>query len=150
MQKSTGLKWGPEELEEALKKERIMVVDDEEVITNVLSRFFPGQRLSIFGDPMEALASFKEMAGKRDPYTIVLTDIFMPVMDGLTLLRKIKEIEKAEKLRTRVVVMSGFGDREKVKGALDLGAAGFIDKPFLKKTLMDCLCRILQTTKTNI
>lgn len=144
MQKPTGSIWGAEEFEKALTKERIMVVDDEEVITNVISRFFPRQRVSIFGDPVEALASFQEMAGKNDPYTLVLTDIFMPRIDGLTLLQKIKEIEKAEKIRTLVVVMSGFGDREKVDRALELGAAGFIDKPFLKKTLMDCLCRVLQ------
>ena len=56
----------------------------------------------------------------------VLTDISMPVMTGLEMIR---EIRKAGK-ETPIVVLSGFGDRNNTTEALRLGAMDFLHKPF--------------------
>lgn len=133
-----------EHLETLLKKERVMVVDDEEVITTVISRFFPNIRLMTFLDPIEALDHYTEMEKKKEPYTLIITDIFMPKMDGLTLLQKIRARDKEKGTQTKVIVMSGFGDQKKIKKAAELGATGFLDKPFHKKTLVDCLLQALK------
>ncbi len=144
MKEKADLVEGPKDIKEVLKNERVMVVDDEEVITSIISTFLMGQKLSIFVDPIEALNQYRNMVEKKEPYTLVITDIFMPKMDGLTLIREIKEIEKTKNVHTSIVAMSGFGDKGKEKSAMELGIAGFLDKPFLKETFFNCLYQAIK------
>ncbi len=144
MVKQPNSEFDPNMLEELLKAEKIMVVDDEEIITNIISRFFPQCQVSLFLDSTQALDHYKESTKTENPFTLIISDIFMPKMDGLTLLQKIREVEKEAKIRTMVVVMSGFGDKGRLKRAQELGVDGFIDKPFLKKTFLECLYAVLK------
>ena len=72
---------------------------------------------------------------KVQPYDIVLTDILMPDIDGLTLLTRIHAIRPA----TRVLVMTAFNRPDRVAGSLRGQAAGYLVKPFSKDKLMESL-----------
>ena len=102
--------------------ERILIVDDEEDIRVVLRISLTDLGYEVFtaesGD--EALRIIKEV----DP-PIVLTDIRMPVMDGIELLRKIKH----ENPETEVIMITGHGDMDLAIKSLKHEATDFITNP---------------------
>jgi FixJ family two-component response regulator/nitrogen-specific signal transduction histidine kinase len=103
-------------------EENILLVDDEEGIRKVLgiSLMDIGYQVFTAADGEEALAVFHD---HRPP--IVLTDIKMPHMDGIDLLRRIK----AESPDTEVIMLTGHGDMDLAIKCLKLEATDFITKP---------------------
>lgn len=105
----------------------LLVVDDEEDLEFLIRQKFrkairEGRMVFSFaGDGLEALERLDE-----DPVIeLVLTDINMPRMDGLTLLRKLQETDRVLK----VVIVSAYGDMANIRTAMNLGAFDFITKP---------------------
>ncbi|WP_207680733.1 ATP-binding response regulator [Desulfonema magnum] len=101
---------------------KILLVDDEEGIRKVLSIVIAdiGYEVHTAENAKEALEIFR----KESP-SIVLTDIKMPGMDGITLLRKIKN----ENPETEVIMITGHGDMELAVKSLKYEATDFITKP---------------------
>ena len=101
---------------------KILLVDDEEGIRKVLgiSLMDIGYQVFTAENGQEAMAVFREHGPP-----IVLTDIKMPVMDGIDLLRQIK----TESPDTEVIMLTGHGDMELAIRCLKLEATDFITKP---------------------
>ena len=106
---------------------RILVVDDEPQFERLILQRFrnkvrSGEYDFVFaGNGQEAL----EMIGQDGSITMVLSDINMPVMDGLTLLDRIREIRPLLK----TVMVSAYGDMKNIRTAMNLGAFDFVTKP---------------------
>jgi len=106
----------------------ILVVDDEPDVKSLILQKFRKKiaageyEFSFAGDGKEAL----ERLTSNGSINLVLADINMPVMDGLTLLTKIKEINKPV---LRSVIISAYGDLENIRVAMNRGAFDFITKP---------------------
>jgi YesN/AraC family two-component response regulator len=120
-----------------MRKFKILVVDDEENMLQMLNTFFTEKEFSCFTakNGIEAL----KILGK-DEIDIVITDMKMPEMDGLELLKNIKEKHK----NISAVIMTGFSEEYTTTEALNLGADGYITKPFRNKELLLILKRIQQ------
>jgi signal transduction histidine kinase/FixJ family two-component response regulator len=103
-------------------EEKILLVDDEEGIRKVMgiSLMDIGYQVFTAQNGKEALAVFRQ---HRPP--IVLTDIKMPLMDGIDLLQQIK----AESPDTEVIMLTGHGDMDLAIKCLKLEATDFITKP---------------------
>lgn len=105
----------------------ILVVDDEPDLELLIRQKFRRQIrdgamvFSFANDGVEALASLKDGSA----IDIVLSDINMPRMDGLSLLRNIRELE----LPIKVVMVSAYGDMANIRTAMNRGAFDFITKP---------------------
>lgn len=112
-------------LETAVK---ILVVDDETDMEPMIRQKFRRHiRDKAFNfefafNGVEALKKITEFP----EIGIVLSDINMPEMDGLTLLSKLKELKKPE---LKTVVVSVYGDMENIRTAMNRGAFDFITKP---------------------
>jgi len=113
---------------------KILIVDDEEIIVRLLS-------MSLRSDGYETITAFNGEQGlekfKSESPDIVVTDIKMPGMDGLTLLKKIKEID----IETEVIIVTGHGDIDSTITALQYGASDFINKPVRDEALAIALER---------
>ncbi len=118
------------------KEARILVVDDEDIIREMLQETvsFAGYNCVIAGDGREALDRIA-----RDPIDVVITDIKMPGMDGIELLQRVKEAYD-----TDVIVMTGFIEDFTYERIIELGASDFIGKPFRNKELIVRLKRVLR------
>jgi DNA-binding NtrC family response regulator len=102
---------------------RILVVDDEEIarqnLLHVLGR--EGYQVDCAATAEEALGALE-----LTEYQLVLTDLRMPGMDGLSLLRRIKERQQA----TEVIVITAHASTESAVEAMRAGAFFYIEKPF--------------------
>lgn len=112
----------------------ILLVDDEEGIRKVLSISLAdsGYVVLTASNGEEALCIFRD---KQPP--LVLTDIKMPGMDGVELLRKIKQ----ESPDTEVIMITGHGDMELAIRSLQFDAADFVTKPINDEALEIALKR---------
>src|SRR5437016_4029582 len=117
----------------------VLVVDDDPEVHTLLESMLQdtewGMESTNGGE--EALARLAD----RD-YDVILTDILMPNMDGLTLLRRIHALRP----KARVVMMTAFNRPDRVAGSLRAKAAGYLAKPFSKDKLMDSLSSALAWT----
>ncbi|MBN2577311.1 MAG: sigma-54-dependent Fis family transcriptional regulator [Deltaproteobacteria bacterium] len=102
--------------------ERVLVVDDEEGIRSFISEVLAGEglRVSQAADG-EAAARLLE----RESFHLLLTDLKMPRMDGMTLLRKVR----AEQPEMEVIVLTAHGSVETAVEAMKLGAFDYLGKP---------------------
>ena len=112
-------------MESQLQEEspRVLVVDDEKVIREILSDFLTmeGYLVRTVEDGDKAL---KEL--QRRSYNLVISDLKMPGMGGLELLEKIAELKQ----NVLTVIMTGFGTVETAIEAMKKGAYDYILKPF--------------------
>ena len=105
------------------EKKKILIVDDEPEIRSVLTAFFNKKGYETREAENGEIAL--EIA-KSEDFAVVLCDIDMPVMDGLTTLEKLLEMKPG----LCVVMVTGRQDDDKVKKALELGAYNYVLKPF--------------------
>ena len=106
------------------QKIRVLVVDDEEFLRSIVR-----ERLEIAGYSVEEASNGSEalaMLECRDPYNVLLTDIRMPVMDGITLLGEWAKRSPG----TAGIVMSANAELDIAVHALKVGACDYITKPF--------------------
>ena len=115
----------------------ILVVDDEPYMTEMLQSFFEMNNYVCFtaSDGIEALEVLKS-----EKIDIVITDMKMPNMNGLDLLKEVKGKYQG----TSAVIMTGFSEEYTTSEALNSGADGYITKPFRNKELLLILRRIRQ------
>jgi putative two-component system response regulator len=108
---------------------RIFVVDDDrfvlESVTTLLTEF--GFSVRSFSNGQDAVRQFV-----MEPVDLVLTDINMPIMDGLELLEKIRFLDK----ETPVVLMTAYADLDVAVKAIQKGAFDFIIKPYRPPALL--------------
>jgi len=112
----------------------LLLADDEEGIRKVLGITLAdaGYDVATAESGLEALKLFREMRP-----SIVLTDIKMPGMDGIELLRRIK----AERPETEVIMITGHGDMDLAIESLKLEATDFVTKPINDDVLAIALKR---------
>lgn len=119
-----------------MPKEKILVVDDEEVIRDVCSQILQeeGYQVVAAASGMEALRLVSD-----DAFDAVVTDIMMPDMSGLELL----EVIKRTSLEIRSVVITGLGTFEMATQSDRLGAREFVVKPFTPDELANAVSKAL-------
>jgi len=117
-----------------MKDERIsiLIVEDEATVlrslNNIIARRY--EKVYVAENASKALDIFR-----NEEIDLVLTDIRMPGMDGLTMLQKMKE----QKPNLRRLVMSAYSESEFFLQAIDLGVDGYIVKPFLKDKILEAI-----------
>lgn len=123
--------------------EKILIIDDEKPTLSMFRLFLGAYGYKAFtaDNGLEAIETFK-----REKPHIVFTDIKMPGMDGLSVLKAIKEIEPL----TQVVVITGHGDMELAVKALNLDATDFLNKPVQRASLDAALKRAEERFKLGI
>jgi len=121
---------------------KLILVDDEIEIRNGLKNYFPWQDIGFevigtFGNGKQALDFLM-----HNHVDVVLTDIRMPVMDGIELIRKMKEM----KIDAVCLLLSGYKEFEYAKNALELGVKNYIVKP----TKYQQLCEVFTMLRMEL
>ena len=105
-------------------KSKVLVVDDEETIRNLLKTRLEREGFEVMtaSGADEALAAFSSGGGCG----VVVTDLKMPGKDGLALMKEVT----SKSAQTRVIMITGHGDKDVAVKALRSGAADYLEKPF--------------------
>lgn len=124
-----------------MAKARILVVDDEFHIRDWVSETLKrrGFVVETCEDGQQAL----ECLAQNEPFDVVISDVRMPKMSGLSLLKTIRERYTS----VDVVMMTGYGTIADAVTAIKDGAHDFLEKPFPQETLLIRLQRILEHRK---
>jgi two-component system cell cycle response regulator len=122
------------------EKARILIVDDDPLVLELL-----GISISAFGFDFVAANNGREAMEilKEQEFTIVITDMMMPEVDGMTLLTHIGK----EYPHTRVIVVTGYTGTFSYMDVIRAGASDFISKPFNSDELEAKINRVLLEQK---
>ncbi len=115
----------------------ILVVDDSMLIRQVVKKVVRQAGLDV-GTFIEA-ANGQEALDilLKTPVDLVLSDINMPGMDGIEMLMRLRQIERLETLP--VIMVTTEGSEERINEAMELGASGYVLKPFTPERLVEQL-----------
>ena len=121
----------------------ILVVDDDEGFCDIIADLLEVSEFKVFRaySAVEAV----DILGRREP-TLILTDVMMPEIDGLTLVNAVARDPK--KATTPIIVMSADTQPANINAAWLNGANAFISKPFLIEELIDTIHHILGHDET--
>ncbi len=106
---------------------KLLIVDDESYVCAGLQRNISWESLgvSVIGQAEDGARALEIV--ERSTPDIVLSDVRMPVMDGLEMAARIRTISP----RCKIIFMSAFTDKEYLKSAINLGALSYVEKPIL-------------------
>jgi excisionase family DNA binding protein len=117
---------------------RVLVVDDEASIRDLLSK-----TLALAEYDVDTAADASTALGRvrAAEYDLLIADLRMPGMDGLTLIRQVKRI-RAE---LPVIIITGFSTESSAIEAVNLGVAGYLRKPFRVPEVLAAAAKALGT-----
>jgi CheY-like chemotaxis protein len=120
----------------------ILIVDDEKNIRLTLS-----QALEILGAEIDTAANGEEALTKLKgrEFGLILLDIRMPGMDGMEVLRQVREIRPD----IRVIMITAYGTIESAVEAMKLGAVDFLQKPFDPEEIRGLVSRVMDRDKLD-
>jgi len=118
---------------------KILIVDDDFATRKILMA-----ALKSLGDcdlacnGLEAVHAFKEAYAENTVYDLVLLDILMPEMDGLAVLKNIRNHENKAggRIGTKIVMATSVSDSNHVIGSFHEGCDGYILKPFTPQSVL--------------
>ncbi|MBD3776734.1 MAG: sigma-54-dependent Fis family transcriptional regulator [Thiotrichales bacterium] len=127
-----------------MKPGKILIVDDEKDIRNLMQEIFEeeGYQIDTAGNGVQAKSAWK--ANVPD---VIFLDVWMPDIDGITLLKEMQQDPLLE--QTSIVMMSGHGTIETAIEATKLGAYDFLEKPLSLAKLIVVAERALKHTRLN-
>jgi len=119
-----------------MSKGRILVVDDEDIVRTSCSRTLSpeGYEIRLAQNGVEGLKMASE-----ERFDLVLTDLKMPDMDGIEVLRIIKE----KWPETAVIIVTGYQTVDTAVKAIKLGAYDYIEKPFTPDALISAVAEAM-------
>ena len=122
------------------EKMRIMIVDDEKIVRESLYHWFKrsGHVVETAASGFEALEKLEKVA-----FDVLFVDIKMPQMDGIEVLRRVKE----EYPDTIVIIMTAYGSIESAVEAMKIGASDYLLKPFKPDQLTLAIAKITRQMK---
>ena len=118
------------------ERPRVLVVDDEASIRELLTR-----TLALTEYDVEAVSDAR--AGleriRLGPFDLMIADLRMPVMDGLTLIREARRLQP----NFKAVIVTGYSTESSAIDAVNLGVVGYLVKPFRVPQIMAAVARAL-------
>lgn len=115
---------------------RVLVIEDDEMMLALLRHILSDVGYEVFttADGPRGIALYKE----HRPGLVIL-DLALPTMNGLEVLKMIREFDPS----ARVVVVTGYGSDESAEVAFRGGARAFVQKPFEAEKLLNCVREVL-------
>ncbi|AFA48304.1 response regulator [Acetobacterium woodii] len=126
---------------------RILIVEDD-----MVSRRFLGKFLARYGecdivvDGMEALDAYLIAIKEEDPYDLICLDIMMPKVDGVKVLKAIRDFEIQRGIlpedKVKIIIITALADTEFVNTAFDIGCEAYAAKPVDTDKLVEVMNKL--------
>ncbi|WP_394261538.1 response regulator transcription factor [Moraxella boevrei] len=116
---------------------RLMIVDDSNIIRNRIQRIYNSDQFTLVATASNGVEAIEKF-DTHNP-DVVTMDLTMPQMDGLECIGKLV----AKNPDVRILVVSALSDKATGIQALELGASGFLCKPFSEEELAEALAELV-------
>ncbi len=127
-------------------KKRILAVDDNKNITDLLTEYFESSKeIEVVDTAADGEEAWDKIRKNSNNYDVVLLDLIMPKKDGMYVLEKIKE----EKMNIRVIVVTSYNEEETIRNISEYGVKYFVLKPFDLKQLEKKIIEITSKKRDN-
>jgi signal transduction histidine kinase/CheY-like chemotaxis protein/ligand-binding sensor domain-containing protein len=122
---------------------RVLVVDDNRTNRRILTRMLQhlGMKPVAVEGGEEALSELALARKSCEPYELILTDMNMPVMDGFTLIKRIRENQRLS--AATIIMLTSARRQGDAQNCLELGAAAYLLKPIRQAELRDAIAKAL-------
>lgn len=135
-------------LKEGSESRSVLIIDDDpelaESLGRILNVFF--KECIIASDGEEAYELFRSHTEKNNPFTLVITDLELPKMGGLRLIKQIR----AQSAYQRILILSAHDEAEYMAEAIRLDVEGYLIKPLSMPKLFESLEKIFSAPLHNI
>ncbi|MDI3537868.1 MAG: response regulator [Eubacteriaceae bacterium] len=123
---------------------KILIVEDDMISRRFLSKFLSRYgECDVVVDGMEALDAYLIAEKEADPYDLICLDIMMPKIDGVKVLKAIRDFEAQRGIskedRVKIIVTTALSDTEFVNQAFELGCEAYAAKPLDTEKLVEVL-----------
>lgn len=113
---------------------RILIVEDDMVSRKFLSKYLkPYGECDMVVDGLEAIDAYLISLKEERPYDLICLDIMMPKVDGVKVLKAIRELENQNKIepekRAKIIMTTALGETNIVKSAFEIGCDAYASKP---------------------
>jgi signal transduction histidine kinase/CheY-like chemotaxis protein/ligand-binding sensor domain-containing protein len=129
---------------------RVLVVDDNQtnrrILDGMLARW--DMRATSVPGAEEALAELSAALKTRDPYTLIITDMHMPRVDGFGLVLRIRETKALSEVA--ILMLTSAGHRGDAAKCRELDLAGYLVKPVRQSELRDAISRVLGGSRQQL
>ncbi|WP_209123665.1 response regulator transcription factor [Alkalihalobacillus sp. BA299] len=121
-----------------MKKKIILIVDDEKDMRELISICLQGEYETVEAEDGESALELLD----AQVIDLVLLDVMMPIMDGFSVLKEMKQIEKVKDIP--VILLTALGDTEDIVKGLNRGADDYIIKPFEPREMIARIQSVLR------
>ena len=123
----------------------ILMIDDDPMVRDVVFEMICelGYKIKICADGVEGITYYRQYSHNID---IIILDLMMPEMCGYDCLKELRKINPS----VRVIVASGYADKEDVKKFVESGISTFLKKPFTSKDLSDAVTSCMPDLQKHI
>jgi excisionase family DNA binding protein len=119
------------------RRARILVVDDEASIRDLLAKVLKDYDVDVVPDGRSAIELLRLY-----PYNLLIVDLKMPGMDGLSVIREGKRL----KTDLRVIIITGYSTEASAIDAVNLGVDGYLTKPFRVNQVLEQAAKAMAST----
>ncbi len=109
-----------------MKKTRVLMIDDNVNLIEMIKEYFSGSNISIDLEANDGLSGFKMIEESQDLYDVIILDLIMPNKDGMYVLEQMKK----KGINKKVIVATSYNAGEVIRKVSEYGVSYFILKPF--------------------
>lgn len=126
---------------------RILIAEDDMTSRRFLSKFLAQYgECDIVVDGMEALDAYLIAFKEKAPYDVICLDIMMPKVDGVKVLKAIRDFEKQRGTmpdkRVKIIMITALADTEYVNKAFEIGCEAYAAKPIDTEKLIEAMRKL--------
>ena len=126
-------------------KIKVLVVDDNAVQVELLKKYFNGSKIIDIISSASNGEEVVEIMNSNLEFDIMILDLIMPKMDGMSLLIYMKE----NNIRKKVIVLTSFNEEETIRKISELGVRYYALKPFNLKNLEKIIVDVYESKRSN-
>ena len=126
---------------------RILLVEDNELNAEIAEFILTenGAKVETVKNGLEAVQHFE--ACESGTYDVILMDVMMPVMDGLTATKTIRSLERQDAKTIPIIAMTANAFREDAEKCMEAGMNAHLAKPLDDKTIKQTICEELRSSR---
>ena len=126
---------------------KILIAEDDRVSRTFLQKFMQGSgEVEVAVDGMEAVDMYMDSIKKNDRYDLLCLDIMMPKVDGLKVLKVIRQIEKQQNIpaeeHLKIIMMTALADVGYVDAAFRQGCDAYASKPVDTEKVQEVMIKL--------